>query len=73
MRSGIEDFVSAVQAKLELVPLTAKVAICAGQLQDSFHGDPIDRMIAATAIVNDCTLLTRDGKIRETGICKTVW
>lgn len=71
--SGIEALVSAVQSKLAVAPLTAEIAICAGKLDDSFHGDPIDRIIAATAIVAKCVLITRDGKIREAGACKTLW
>jgi PIN domain nuclease of toxin-antitoxin system len=71
--SGTEDFVAALEGRLEVAPLSSEIAICAGQLGESFHGDPIDRMIAATAIVNGCTLITRDQKIREAGVCKTLW
>jgi PIN domain nuclease of toxin-antitoxin system len=42
-------------------------------LPDPFHGDPMDRIIAATAIVEDCVLLTIDEKIRQSGVCKTLW
>jgi len=48
-----EDFVAAIQSRLTVVPLTAAVVLCAAQLPDPFHGDPMDRMIAATAIVSD--------------------
>ena len=71
--SGTEDFVAALQSKFEVVPLTTEIAICAGQLSEIFPGDPVDRMIAATAIVNDCTLITEDGKIRQANVCKTLW
>jgi PIN domain nuclease of toxin-antitoxin system len=71
--SGVEDFASAVQGKFTVAPLTAQIAICAGQLAEPFHGDPLDRIIAATAIVNGCTLITRDEKIREANLCKTLW
>jgi PIN domain nuclease of toxin-antitoxin system len=71
--ASVEDFMASVQSKLELAPLTAEIAICAANLPTPFHGDPIDRMIAATAIVNDCTLITRDGKIRQANACKTLW
>lgn len=37
-------------------------AIRAAQLR-SFHGDPADRMIVATALENGATLLTADSKI----------
>jgi PIN domain nuclease of toxin-antitoxin system len=71
--SATEDFIRLVEGRLGLASLTAKIAVCAGQLPDPFHGDPIDRIIAATAIVNDCTLITHDIKIRDANVCKTLW
>jgi PIN domain nuclease of toxin-antitoxin system len=53
--------------------LTAEIAVCAAGLPDPFHGDPIDRMIAATAIVGDCVLITHDDRIRKANVCKTLW
>ena len=38
------------------------VGLIAAQLAD-FHGDPADRMIVATSLVQGCTLLTADKKI----------
>lgn len=73
LNSPIEDFVKAVQSKLDMAALTAEIVVCAAKLPDSFHGDPIDRIITATAIVMDCELITKDGKIREANLCKTIW
>ncbi len=42
--------------------MQGSTAIRAGQLI-SFHGDPADRMIVATAIENSATLITADEKI----------
>ena len=47
---------------LQEIPLLGSTAIRAGQLE-SFHGDPADRMIVATAIENSATLITADEKI----------
>jgi PIN domain nuclease of toxin-antitoxin system len=33
----------------------------------------MDRIIAATAVIDGCVLVTRDEKIREAGVCKTIW
>ena len=68
-----EVFIAALQTKIELVPLTARIAVCAAELPDSFHGDPMDRIIAATAIVEDCTLITCDDRIRKSRACKVLW
>jgi PIN domain nuclease of toxin-antitoxin system len=73
LNSPTEEFIAAVQAKLEFIPLSASIAICAGELPSPFHGDPMDRIIAATAIVGDCTLITRDEKIRDAKICEVLW
>ena len=47
---------------LQEVPLLGSTVIRAGQLK-SFHDDPADRMIVATAIENSATLITADEKI----------
>lgn len=73
LNAPIADFVKAIQSRLEMTALTAEIVVCAAQLPDSFHGDPIDRIITATAIVMDCTLITKDEKIREANLCKVVW
>jgi PIN domain nuclease of toxin-antitoxin system len=69
----IQEFIAAVQSKFDLVPLTAEIAICAAELPDPFHGDPMDRIITATAIVEDCTLISRDDRIRTANVCKVLW
>jgi PIN domain nuclease of toxin-antitoxin system len=73
LNSTIQEFMAAIQTNIELVPLTAGIAICAAELPEPFHGDPMDRIIAATALVADCTLITRDDRIREANLCKVVW
>src|SRR5208283_3471613 len=71
--STTDDFIAAIQSRLELIPLTAGIAICAAELPEAFQGDPMDRIIAATAIVGDCTLITHDDRIRKTNVCKAIW
>jgi PIN domain nuclease of toxin-antitoxin system len=51
-----------LQTGLLEIPLKGTTAMRAGQLQ-SFHGDPADRMIVATAIENGATLMTAETKI----------
>jgi PIN domain nuclease of toxin-antitoxin system len=71
--TSTEDFIAAVQAKVELAPVTARIALCAAELPAPFHGDPTDRIITATAIMEGCTLITKDEKIREANLCKVLW
>ena len=66
-----------VQARqgIRIVPLTPAISIDSTRLPGSFHGDPADRMIVATARAENATLLTNDRKILDyavTGAVKAV-
>jgi PIN domain nuclease of toxin-antitoxin system len=37
------------------------------------HADPADRMIVATALYLGATVVTRDAKIRDCGLIKSIW
>ena len=50
---------------VRLLPLTAEVAVEAYQLPDTFHRDPADRLIVATARHHACPLVTSDRKILD--------
>lgn len=48
---------------IHLMPLTPEIAVESCQLPGSFHGDPADRLIVATARLHSLTLLTHDANI----------
>jgi PIN domain nuclease of toxin-antitoxin system len=73
LHTTVEAFIAAVLARIDLVPLTPGIAVCAGGLTDPFHGDPLDRIIAATAITEKCALVTADNQIRVSKICEVIW
>jgi PIN domain nuclease of toxin-antitoxin system len=50
--------------RLVLVPLTAEAATLAGQIDGTFPGDPIDRMLYATARDRRVPLISKDEPIR---------
>lgn len=52
------------EVPIQLVPLYPAIAVESCHLID-FHGDPADRIIVATARVENLTLMTRDKKIQE--------
>lgn len=52
-----------VSQGLHEINLNSQIAITAANLQ--LHGDPADRMIVATALACDATLITADNKILE--------
>jgi PIN domain nuclease of toxin-antitoxin system len=50
---------------LSLIPLTPEIAIDSTRLAESFHGDPADRIIVATARRMGARLITRDQKMMD--------
>ena len=49
---------------IRIVPVTPEIAVRSAMLESTdFHGDPVDRLIAATAMTGDHTLVTADRKI----------
>jgi PIN domain nuclease of toxin-antitoxin system len=57
--SAMEQRGKILASSIEEIPLTGEIAILAGGLEN-LHGDPADRLIAATAIAHDATLMTAD-------------
>src|SRR5947209_16607242 len=57
---------------LLLLDLTPRIALESTQLPGSFHRDPADQMIVATARVHDCPLLTADDKLLSYAHVKTL-
>lgn len=57
----------------DFYPVTETIAVEAAALPEPFHGDPMDRIIAATALVGDCVLVTKDERIRTSNVCRTIW
>jgi PIN domain nuclease of toxin-antitoxin system len=50
---------------LALAPLTPEIAIDSIHLPGDIHGDPVDRILVATARVLGATLLTKDRRLIE--------
>jgi PIN domain nuclease of toxin-antitoxin system len=52
------------EARISLAPLTAQIAVNAGELRP-FPGDPVDRILTATAVEIGVPILTKDTRIRS--------
>lgn len=50
---------------VQLLPLSPEVAVESTQLPGTFHRDPADQIIVATARLHGCPLVTLDRKIRS--------
>lgn len=55
----------------ESLPVTEAHALAAGRLAGE-HGDPFDRLIAAQALEENLTLVSRDPQFAAFG-CKVIW
>jgi PIN domain nuclease of toxin-antitoxin system len=59
--------------ELESIPIDNRIAELSQTLPGSFHKDPADRFIVATARHLGATLITKDVKIRKYKHVKTLW
>lgn len=57
---------------IEIIPLDINIALESTILPGSFHKDPADQIIVASARVNNLTLITTDQKIKEYPNVKTI-
>lgn len=71
LRSWLADLVE--PASLKILPLSAEICLAAAELPATFPSDPADRLIAATAIVLRCPLVTADERIRAAKVVETIW
>jgi len=69
----VEAFVEKISSRTAIRPVTVKVAVLANQLPADYSGDPCDRLIGATALVEGIALVTKDTRIRACMQIKTIW
>ena len=66
-------FLSDVELRFTTLPITANIARQAFELPESYPKDPVDRVIGATALIEDLPLITADKEIRKSGAVTTIW
>ena len=66
----IEDVVAA--RSIRILPITTRIAVLA-QSDEFEHGDPADRLIAATALAHRAALVTADAGLRRIRSIETIW
>ena len=57
---------------IRVLPISAEIAVLS-QSDQFAHGDPADRLIAATARLHQAALVTSDAKLRKLGNVTTIW
>ena len=70
---GPEDFLRELERRFVILPITANIALQAYALPASYPKDPADRIIGATALIEDIPLLTADRAIRNSKAVPTIW
>ena len=66
----IDDTIAA--RRVRVLPITAEIAVISQS--DTFsHGDPADRLIAATALLHRAPLVTSDARLRKLKEIATIW
>ncbi|MBN2718438.1 MAG: type II toxin-antitoxin system VapC family toxin [Deltaproteobacteria bacterium] len=58
---------------VELAGLSPSISVRATRLPGTFHGDPADRMIAATAMEYGVPLVTKDQELTAYRHVETIW
>jgi PIN domain nuclease of toxin-antitoxin system len=68
-----ETVLTLVERRFIVLPITANIALQAYELPANYPKDPVDRIIGATALVEDIPLITADREIRKSRAVPTLW
>jgi PIN domain nuclease of toxin-antitoxin system len=68
-----ETFLAEVERSFVVLPITANIALQSSDLPSSYPNDPVDRIVGATALVEDIPLVTADRAIRKSRVLSTIW
>jgi PIN domain nuclease of toxin-antitoxin system len=59
--------------RVALLPLTPEVSVASAQLARKLPADPADRMIAASALEQRASIVTKDSRLRSMPQIETIW
>jgi PIN domain nuclease of toxin-antitoxin system len=68
-----EVFLRRIGSRFNVIPVTEVIAVRAAAIPAPFHGDPMDRIIAATTVIERATLITADRRIHTANVCEVLW
>ena len=71
LESAVRTIVESSGANVR--PITPEIAALATQFPEEYPRDPSDRLIGATARAEGLPLITRDERIRNCALLKTIW
>lgn len=70
---SLESFLSEVETRFIVLPITGRACVRVLALPKAYPKDPADRIIGATALVEGLPLLTADQNIRRSRALRTIW
>jgi len=70
---SVETVLSEVEHRFIVLPITGNIALQAFELPTGYPNDPADRIIGATALIEDIPLITADRAIRRSRVVPTIW
>jgi PIN domain nuclease of toxin-antitoxin system len=73
LNTSLETFLSEVEARFVVLPMSGRVCVRAMALPAAYPKDPADRIIGATAQVEGIPLITADADIRRSKAFRTIW
>lgn len=73
LKPDTETVLAEVENHFIVLPIARNIALQAFELAANYPNDPVDRIIGATALVEDIPLLTADRDIRKSRAVSTIW
>jgi PIN domain nuclease of toxin-antitoxin system len=70
---NLEAFLSEVERRFAVLPITGRICVQAFEFPANFPKDPADRVIGATAVIEGLDLVTADEAIRQSKAVPTIW
>jgi PIN domain nuclease of toxin-antitoxin system len=72
---ALDQWLSDIQSlpELRIEPVTAEIAARAGSFDEEIQGDPIDRVIIATALLLRSSIVSADTRVRSVRWLRTIW
>jgi PIN domain nuclease of toxin-antitoxin system len=70
---SLESFLTEVERRFAILPITGQVCVRALALPAEYPKDPADRIIGATALVEGVPLVTADRDIQRSKAVLTIW
>ena len=70
---SLAEYFRYIESMYVVLPITGAIAERAMLFTGKFPNDPTDRLIAATAVVHDIKLVTKDKPIRQSKQVDCIW